>query len=308
MEYKEVQLLDEISEETLDYIEINDLPSHYRCYNKQFPIYIRGLNLLESEGISKLLEDASDIFGELPFLLRIYKNAIKCDYKLEDLEIYDFLVLTIFSSTLTVKNFGWTPNINCENIIPNDEGKKIEKEIEEITERLSDPELSDNEISKLEEKIKELYEKKKEIPETKYCNYLLNDTINLFNLEFDEDVYTDFNIKIDGKNIKPLLVKDIINIKNFYEKEYEYIEKLKSLPYVDDKLIEKYLVLACFFEGDIKDNLKYLITKIKKEELEKLIELEMKAKIKISPVQIQCPKCGHITKIKVDLFQIKAYP
>ena len=312
MKYKEVQITDDIFEETLDYLEVEELPSNYRYYNKQFPIYIRGLNLLEAEGISKLLDTTGDIFDELPMLLRVFRNAIKSEINLEDLEIYDFLILAILSSTITVRNFGWTPNINCENIVPNPDIKKIQNEINDISEQLANPELTEDEIKTLEEKLIEKQKELEELPKEVECGYLLNDTINLFNLEFEEPELTEFGeITINNEKckLKPLLVKDVLAIKQFNEKEADFIEKIKTLPYIEDKTIEKYLILASLFEyKDLKENLKYLLNKIDKVSLEKLIDLEVKAKIKLKPISVRCKRCGHITKIYVDLFQIKAYP
>ena len=299
---KDLQTIEkEIKGVTLEYTKITELPSYFRFY--QFKeVYVRGLNLLESEALSKYIDDTKDVDKNLEDLVRIYKDVILIENgSIEDLEVIDFLTLCMFSSTLTMDDFaGAYTNIECQNMVPNIKREEILFKIEEKKKQLKDIENKED-LDKLAEEIAELeLQYKNEEPYVK-CGTKIQSPITLFDFDFNEPIVKDFE-EIEFKNQKlklgPLTVKDVIEI-----------EKFKDLNDLSESQIRALYLSALIknLNKSLEEKMNYILyspVSLSK----KIMEWEEKLVIDNKPIIKVCPKCGHNNKVYVGLLDIKVYP
>jgi len=299
---KELQTITkEINGIPLEYTKITELPTYFRFYPFK-EVYVRGLNLLESEALSKYIDETKDIDKNLEELVRIYKDVILIENgSIEDLEIIDFLTLCMFSSTLTINDFaGGYTNIECQNIVPNIKREEILFKIEEKKKQLKDIKNKE-ELDKLAEEIAELEKQyKNEEPYVK-CGTKIQSPITLFDFEFTEPIVKDFEeIEFKGQKLKlgPLTVKDIIEIEKFKESKNLSDPQIRAL-YLSaliknlDKSLEEKMNFVLYSPLSLS---------------KKLVEWEEKLVIDNKPIIKICPKCSHQNKVYVGLLDIKVYP
>jgi len=313
MNCKKVELNED--ENLLEYMEIDEIPSKFRYIDKCL-FYVRGLNILEVEALNRKITDGFfDIKRDLPFLVKLYKNVIKTDTKidLKEIEIVDFLSLVAVSSTLTMEKFGWNANITCKNIIPNPDIENIKEELNKITEQLSDPETPDDKLEELRNNYQELEQVIPTLEEKVICNTDIKQFIHIGNLQFKRDELNSKTILLDGKegvkeyNLKPILVKDVLEIIDVEKTGYKE-NLIKKYDFIDSNIIEKYLSVASMVEGlSLKESFNLLLY-TNQETLKEIVDYEKSSKVTIQPLEIKCPKCGHINKVYLDIIDIKVFP
>jgi len=134
-------LKSEKSGDDSDYMVVATLPSHFRSYDVN-EVMVRGLFYCESLSLSKYVGGNTSSFSQLA---AIYSDVIR-GIDIYDLEIVDFIILTIISSIWTIDDFGWKPNIRCANML--DDGNQCKGIINELI-ILDDFEFNDPLINEL---------------------------------------------------------------------------------------------------------------------------------------------------------------
>jgi len=296
---KFVMLRSDILEDDIRYLELDELPSEFRFYDKN-RVYVRGLNLLEIEALSQYTD--IDINKDINQLVTIYKDVIK-GIDIYDLEFIDFLMLVAISSVLTTNSMNWETELTCINLVPNTEKDKIDNEIKELKNKLREL-TKEEEIEEIQNKIIELEEKKKELDDYVECGNILP-PITLEDFEFKEPKQKDYIIK-DNYKFGPVFIKDLVEFQQFDVKKYfPNIFKLK--PDFDKEYLLPILYLKeVNGKTDIISKIKEVLINpnllIELKNMENIFEIEQEPIIKI------CDKCGYENKIYIGLQNIKVYP
>jgi len=180
----------------ISYLPIEILPSNNRSYKDIGKIYVRGLFYGEVVDLSKIEDDS------LETSLRVYRDAIQIEnpqYKLEDLELIDYIFVTTIANILTTENYKWFTDFRCDNIIKNPKIREKQLDIEEyedkinlLTSKLNEegiPEEDIEDIKKDIETLKNLIKKTEEEitklePEV-VCNTKVSAPITLDDLSFE---------------------------------------------------------------------------------------------------------------------------
>jgi len=284
---------------------LDELPSGKRLYKDIGKVFVRGLFYGEVLEASKIDEN------NLNETLRVYRDAIKfenANYKLEDLEIVDYILLTSIVNIMTTPDFKWFPSFTCENIIENPKIKLADSEIEELNliknqlkEDLKDENISDetieminNDLKDLDKQIENLKIQKKEAEDEPFveCGAVVSNPITLDDFEIDiKDQNLTFPVFYNFSGVElelaPLTIKDVKDYKNEIDEISSYSSYIKN-----------------FDENDsfnlIKNSFPYDV-----EKLENYIE---RFKIQIKPFKVKCNKCGKEYKLEIDLKDIKVLP
>jgi len=299
------------------YKKISGTPTMYRSYPNISAIYVRGLYYGEVAEIAKLNSEYS-----LEEAVDIYRDAIYFEgddnFKIEDLELADFVILSSVSNILTTENFAWHTNFNCTGFKDNPEIQQIKNDIEEIKSKLQIiedviPELTDKDLEKALEDKKKNYEELDELekklknfdgPEKVPCNFLIQAPITIEDLAFeieDENVEVPLYILLEGNEIKlePLKVKDYIFID----------DELDNL--IDQfNVNEEVIFLALHIKNEefsLEDKIN-IIKYSSPSEIENLKESIERFNVNIKDVEVKCPICGKKYIIEIELQKLKVYP
>jgi len=281
----------------LEYLEVMELPSNFRTYDID-KVYVRGLNLRESEALSKYVAKNEDDYYELA---KIYKSVIR-GVDVYDLEMVDFLALVALSSTLTVDNFsaGRLPKVRCVNTVPNPRIKEIKEEInkkEEDLKKLTEKE----EIDSLMEEIVNLEIELRAIPEMARCEGILESPITIYDFDFTEPELLEVKVLSVGKmtaTVTPQFVKDRIEVDKYTNG--------KQLSETEEKIV--YLASMLKIQDfDLEKKIRFL-EEAPVSFYEELIRLEKKYSTEIKPIIKPCPKCFYKNRVFISLDRIKVYP
>jgi len=266
-----------------DYIVITELPSHFRYYNTD-KVLIRGLYLGEVEALSKFVD--GNLLEELEQICNIYKEAIK-EIDIYDLEFTDFLTILSLIGLLTSEEFdGGEFTVNCINLVPNYKKEEILKKIDELEQKAQNAQTKE-EIDKYSTEAEKLYNELIELPQFVECGTEIRKTINIDDFEFEEP-YKEFK-EIEGFKLKPLLVKDVIEIEKHKDKNKDI------------------LILSGHIEGNLLENYEKL-SKLKMSTAKKIIEEVDRLSINVKPIIFKCPRCGFENKLYITLNDIKVLP
>jgi hypothetical protein len=312
-EVKEIEKIGKIERE-FDFTVVDQLPSGFRCYKDLNHVYVRGLFYAETMALSKVKTD------NLKQIISIYRDSIKFrnpDFRLEDLEFADFLLLITIVNIQTVgPKYGWNTGIKCKNMIKNKNIEEIKEKLEflndikeELPKKIKETD-DENIINNLNKKISsindEIEEKNKEIEELILnegniiqCNTNITSPITLSDLDFvieDDDVEVPQEILLGTfrYNLSPLKVSDYILYKE------EYFENN------DDKLIFN---KALFIDSDLDIETKIDIVKyMTPQEADEFNSIIDRFNIKLNMVEKSCNNCGKVHKVKIGLTKLKVYP
>jgi hypothetical protein len=303
---KKVEKIGNIEKEIM-YNILEDLPSNKRSYPDIGKIYVRGLFFGEVTELSRINEDS------LQDTLKVYRDAIKFEnsnYKLEDLELVDYILLTSIVNIMTTPDFKWYLDFKCSNLIRNPKLTQLEIEKEGIEATIED--LEEKYSKEEDETIKEKIQKDLNLLKEELAKIV--EKIENFNgeeiVECGANVSTpitieDFEIEI----IDPSIIFPVYY--NFSGQELE----LKALNIQDEIELDEYTELnpdIAYLAKHIKNmdfNDAYNLLKMSMpwevEELEKYIE---RFNIELKPFLAKCPRCGKEYDLYIDLKDIKVLP
>jgi hypothetical protein len=294
-------------EKEILYDILEDLPSGKRSYPDIGKVYIRGLFYGEVLELSRITSDS------LEDSIKIYKDAIKFEnekYKLEDLELVDYILVTAISNIMTTKDFNWYPDFICSNIIRNpkitqlenqkEEFETVLKELKELLQKEEDEvekEKIEKDIKKISEELKKIKDKIENFDEDEYvpCNTPVTTPINLDSFEIeikDPNIIFPVYYKMGEVELelKALSVQDQIELEkvnNLNEDIATLAKHIKNMPFED---AYKFLKISMPYEI---------------EDLKNYID---RFDISLKPILTRCPRCGKEYELLIDLKDIKVLP
>jgi hypothetical protein len=306
-------------EKSIKYVRVTNTPSMFRSYPHITEIMIRGQFFDEVLAISKITEEYT-----ISKAVDIYRDCIKFNdssFRLEDLELSDFILCCTISNIQTNEDFSWRPNIECNNIVENPlikqykiNIKDVEDSIKRIDEKIStfnEKEQEDAINYKKEykelmldynEKIKNIYDMNNEISE---CKCIISTPITAKDLDFlvdDELMELPYNIDLDGipVQLNVLRVSDYI----FFENNHRRL--LAEFKNISEETIKKALYIKnrdFTFEQKL-DSIRYS----RPSAINKLDEFISLSSIVLSDLHIPCPQCRKDYTVRINLETLKVYP
>ena len=278
------------------YLEVTELPSEFRYYNTK-SIWVRGLYFSELESLSKFYDEEIEFEKQLSKLVTIFDDVIK-GVDILEMEIPDFLIAVAIANLLTYDNYTLPVAGKCRNLVDNTEHKEqIKEQISKLEEEMAN--LDDEEtINQIMQQIIELQTQLELEPPKKICNTPLA-PVSLDDIEFypvNKDIKGDsVQIADERVQLKPILVKDVID-KQIFEREHKDFN-------------EKALLLALYLDNKLPLDVRYkMIVTSRVEVINKIIDYDKKVDIVLKPVTKRCPKCGYQNKLYLSMNTFKVLP
>lgn len=142
-----------------------------------------------------------------------------------------------------------------------------------------------------------------DVSDGEQCTGILEKRITLDDFDFDvpnlPEPQVDVRINNVDLSISPLTLRDIINIENFSSQN----------PSIDRSIVE-YAHLIKKMNGkdqDIQMKVNF-ISYSDPNEISQLATIYDDYQVKLNPLLVKCPKCGHVNRVKLGLFEIRGYP
>lgn len=241
---------------------VKQLPSGMRSYPRDTTISIRGLLFSETKKCSRLLNK-----NDIEELAHLYKDVVK-GIDILDLELVDFSLLLILSSTWTVDNFSWNPTILCNN-------------------------LHNGEVCGGDSLARPVIIDDLDFDESTWC--------------LGSRVPISINNGTEGWAFAPVTVRRKIELEKYLDSlNIDDPEELEDA--IDYAKLASLIIPADGSQNPkIEDRIK-LIENSNRNEIEDLSKIDSEMLIRINPVVSTCKKCGNEVRIQVDIDNLRRVP
>lgn len=276
----------DVSGDDTDFLVVTDLPTGFRAIPDVEEVHVRGLFFEETLALGRYVGNLQPNQVSYRQIVKLYKDAIR-GVDLLALEPVDLQVLMIISSIWTVDDFGWTPDVDCPQTLPNEERVKLANSLE------TDAFESEAILQQMQEKLALMPEK---IP----CTGTIDDKILLDDFDFEDPKvrHLPIPIKIKGEDyqIGALTVGDKVRKEEFLELN----------PTVDPTVVD-YASLIKNEGMTLEDKIKVVRFGDTKSVMA-IKDLDSEMLINIKPLKKKCNSCHKASKVYIGLDELKAYP